>query len=91
MTEALVCLIIFSIGVSVLFFMLWKTTKSVLKTTEHDLNVCTRKYEELLLMFKRVEAESKIKSENRKEADEKVNALHTGDSVANAINGLSKH
>lgn len=30
----------------------------------------------------------KIKSDNRKEADEKINELHSGDSVDNAINVL---
>lgn len=30
----------------------------------------------------------KIKSDNRKEADEKINELHSGDSVDNAINIL---
>lgn len=35
--------------------------------------------------------ELKIKSENRTEADEKINALHNGNSVSNAIAGLSKH
>ena len=91
MTEALVSLIIFSIGLSVLFFMLWKTTKSVLKTTENDLNVCTKKYDELLLLFRKVEEELKIKSDNRKEADEKVKDLHKGDALDNALNGLCKH
>lgn len=30
----------------------------------------------------------KIKSDNRKEADEKINELHSGDSIDNAINIL---
>ena len=37
-----------------------------------------------------VEAE-KAKDKRRKEADEKINNLHNGDTVSNAINGLSKH
>lgn len=37
-----------------------------------------------------VEAE-KAKDKRRKEADEKINNLHNGDSVDNAIEQLSKH
>lgn len=35
--------------------------------------------------------EEAIKSENRKEAKEKINELHHGDALDNALNGLHKH
>lgn len=38
----------------------------------------------------RLRKESAVKSSNRRESDEKVDALHDGDSVGNAIAGLSK-
>lgn len=33
----------------------------------------------------------KLIAENERKANEKIEALHTGDTVANAISGLSKH
>lgn len=35
--------------------------------------------------------ELKARQENRRNADEKIHDLRTGDALANAINGLSKH
>lgn len=35
--------------------------------------------------------EADVKSENRKEAKEKINELHHGDALDNALNGLHKH
>lgn len=35
--------------------------------------------------------EEAIKSDNKKEADEKINEMHSGDALANALDGLHKH
>lgn len=45
----------------------------------------------LNMVIDRMKAEAVIKSENRKEADEKVEKLHHGDALDNALNGLHKH
>ena len=52
----------------------------------------------LLLFFlwrsekiKRKETQGKLERKNRKEADEKINNLHDGDALGNALNGLHKH
>lgn len=34
---------------------------------------------------------AKIKHEGEKKTDEKINELHNGDSISNAVNGLCKH
>lgn len=39
--------------------------------------------------FKRLSKAEKIKSKNRRESDEKIEYLHSGDAVDNAILGLS--
>ena len=39
--------------------------------------------------IKRLSKAEKIKSKNRRESDEEIEALHSGDSVDNAICGLS--
>lgn len=38
-----------------------------------------------------LENEGKLKAEKEREANEKINELHSGDSIGNAINGLCKH
>lgn len=38
-----------------------------------------------------LENEGKLKAEKEREANEKINELHNGDAVSNAINGLCKH
>lgn len=38
-----------------------------------------------------LENEGKLKAEKELEANEKINELHSGDSIGNAINGLCKH
>ena len=38
-----------------------------------------------------LENEGKLKDEKEREANEKINELHNGDSIGNAINGLCKH
>ena len=37
-----------------------------------------------------LENEGKLKAEKEREANEKINELHSGDSIGNAINGLCK-
>ena len=38
-----------------------------------------------------LENEGKLKAEKEREANEKIDELHNGDAVSNAINGLCKH
>lgn len=38
-----------------------------------------------------LENEGKLKAEKEREINEKIDGLHNGDSVSNAINGLCKH
>lgn len=38
-----------------------------------------------------LENEGKLKAEKERETNEKINELHSGDSIGNAINGLCKH
>jgi hypothetical protein len=38
-----------------------------------------------------LENEGKLKAEKEREINEKINELHNGDAVSNAINGLCKH
>lgn len=48
------------------------------------------KIEQLQEEYSKLAEAYKIKKENKEKADEKINNLHSGDSVANAINILRK-
>lgn len=76
---------------AVVFFALWKTTKEKLKRAEHDLNAVVDTNHVLIQQIEKMQKENKIKSDNREKADEKIESLHTGDTVDNAISSLSKH
>lgn len=88
----------FFIGVSVVlvitasvFCVLWKIEQKIRKDTQKDLTDSIENNKVLMEQLNKLHEELKIKNKNREEADAKVNALHNGDSVSNAINGLSKH
>ena len=46
---------------------------------------------ELHRIIDELKESDKIKSKNRSEANEKINALYDGDPISNAINELRKH
>ena len=88
----------FLVGVSVVlviiasvFCVLWKIEQKIRKDTQKDLADSIENNKVLMEQLNKLHEELRIKNENREEADAKVNALHNGDSVSNAINGLSKH
>ena len=55
------------------------------KATENE-----RVINSLKMIIDRMKVEAAIKSDNRKEADEKVEKLHSGDAAANALDQLCK-
>ena len=84
-------ILLLGFGLAGFFFAMWRYTKLEERELRKSLEYYLKKYEEQEFFIKTLKEELKIKSENRKKADEKINALHTGDAVDNAINGLSKH
>lgn len=74
-----------------IFCVLWKSEDKARIDLENEIADMHEVNLSLMTQLSKVHEELKIKSENRSEADEKINALHNGDSVDNAINGLSKH
>ena len=63
-----------------------KLSVSEMKNIEYERIVSDLKRENTKLR-----EEMKIKSKNEEEANEKIDSLHNGDTVSNAINGLCKH
>lgn len=87
--KVLLIIALINLLVAVVFWALWKYTKGKLKQTKDSLNTALDANYSLTLQLENLKLQSKIKSDNRKEANEKINALHNGDAVDNAINGLS--
>lgn len=85
----LIILCLFLISGFVLY-ILYQRTASKLSISEMKRN----EYEHVIKTLKEINTQLReemlIISENRRKADEKVAELHNGNSVVNAINGLSK-
>ncbi len=77
--------------IAIIFWGLWRITNSKLKAVQHNVDAIVDTNHALMKELENARFQLKIKSDNRKEADEKINALHTGDAVDNAINGLSNN
>lgn len=85
--------LILTAGMSVailLLFFLWRSAKTKQKETEAKLNSANRELAKAIAEQAKLESTIQILKKNRKEADEKINNLHNGDSVDNAINILRK-
>lgn len=77
------------ISVFVLFLSvktLWKRLRAEKERNKENEKKISQLTKENSKLFE----ELSIISDNRREADEKINALHDGDSVNNAISGLCK-
>lgn len=59
-----------------------------LKNQNMELKGDVKELKEVISVLKN---EGKLKAEKERETNEKINELHSGDSVSNAINGLCKH
>lgn len=86
----LITIIILVAVIAILYF--------ILKTTMEKLSLSRMKNTEYEYAIKELEKENSalrdglnLKTKMEKETNEKIDSLHDGDTVANAINGLSKH
>ena len=59
-----------------------------LKNQNTELKGDVKELEEVISVLKNA---GKIKAEKERETNEKIDELHNGDAVSNAINGLCKH
>ena len=91
MTKVFLIIIAVLFVAVVVLFLLWKLSKSENKRVKDELAVTKNQLETAVKQVKKIEETLDIVNHNRKETDEKIDALHTGDSVANALDELSKH
>ena len=77
-------------GILLLFF-LWRSEKIKRKETQGKLESANKELARAIAEQAKLESTIQIMKKNRKEADEKINNLHDGDALGNALDGLHKH
>lgn len=77
------------IGILLLFF-LWRSEKTKRKETQVKLESTNKELARAIAEQARLESTIQILKKNRKEADEKINYLHNGNTINNALNELHK-
>lgn len=85
-------LIAFSLMVvmAMIFYFAWRYAYGKLQDERLKNAVLSRSVKQLEEENGKLREEMKLKAKLEKEANEKIDSLHAGDSVANAIHGLSK-
>lgn len=83
-----VCIILAAIGVIESYII--NKMQQVNEQLEKELNCVVDTNHELMKQLKEARNELDVKAKKRKESETKINNLYNGDSVSNAINGLSK-
>lgn len=78
------------VGILLLFFLL-RSEKIKRKETQGKLESTNKELARAIAEQAKLESTIQILRKNRKEADEKINNLHDGDALGNALNGLHKH
>ena len=88
MISFLIGVIVVLVGLSGVSFIMWRITDKQRVELETQLDTAVKNNKVLMEQLNKLHEELRIKSENRKEADEKIKELHTGDALGNALNGL---
>ena len=78
------------VGILLLFF-LWRSEKTKRKEIQGKLESTNKELARAIAEQAKLESTIQILRKNRREADEKINNLHDGDALGNALNGLHKH
>ena len=73
-----------------LLFFLWRSAKAKQKETKEKLDSANKALSEAIAEQAKLESTIQILKKNRKEADEKINNLHSGNATNNALNELRK-
>lgn len=76
--------------VSLLLFFLWRFAKTKQKEVQGKLDRTNKELSKAIAEQARLESTIQILKKNRKEADEKINNLHNGNTTNNALNELHK-
>ena len=89
MTTVLLIISGFLLVLAVVFFFLWKLCKDRIEAQKKTIDKLVAQSNEARETVSQLERTISIMKENRKEADEKINDLHSnGDAVDNALDVL---
>jgi len=72
------------------FFFLWRSEKTKRKETQGKLESTNKELARAIAEQAKLESTIQILKKNRRKADEKINNLHDGDAVNNALDELRK-
>ncbi len=90
LTKVLICICAaLAVGLAVCIFYA-KSQKAAAAKYKKQVEADEEAIKNLNMVIDRMKVEAVIKSENRREADEKVEKLHSGDAAANALDQLCK-
>lgn len=85
---ALEILWIVPVIVAVIFILLWISGKEKIKEQKETIDRLNQQLVNAMSEISKLQSAISAYNKNRKEADEKIDALHDGDAVDNAINVL---
>lgn len=89
--ELLVVICILFFFTAVLFFLLWKREKKQKEVEKRTIERMEEVIRETENNYQRLKKVMEVTNKNRSEADGKIQNLHNGDTVNNALTELSKH
>ena len=74
-----------------LLFFLWRSEKTKRKEMQSKFESTNKELARAIAEQAKLESTIQIIKKNREKADEKIEELHNGDALANALDGLHKH
>ena len=76
---------------ALIFFFLWRLSVGKRKSQKETINKLVQQINEAKQTNSELEYTISVLKKNREKADEKIEELHNGDALANALDGLHKH
>lgn len=74
-----------------IFFFLWRLSVGKRKSQKETIDKLVQQINEAKQTNSELEYTISVLKKNREKADEKIEELHNGDALANALDGLHKH
>lgn len=76
---------------TLIFFFLWRLSVGKRKSQKETIDKLVQQINEAKQTNSELEYTISVLKKNREKADEKIEELHNGDALANALDGLHKH
>lgn len=89
--EILIFSSLFFLIFGIIFFFLWRKCSREIKAQKGTIERLSNLIQENEIGRQRLEEVVEAVNDNREEANEKIDELHHGDTLGNALDGLHKH